>query len=448
MSSSGNSVLSEMRSLATRNKIRLDARFYASILVLILFVSFSPSPQALADTGDDPGITQGVEPGAGSNGSELAEELLSLLNASRSQVEAILEQLDFDGVVIPYEVLDTLSLAEEAASEALLLMEEDLYEETAGRASEALQLYGDALQMVLGSTYEVTMSTPGDNSTEVQGLWDSLERGYAYLREVNDTARRLAEAGVNVSQVDILLVAAEGRLVYAEGLLSHGDAEAAEEELDSALQILDGAMAFMQSLNEELTAEKAAGFLANSERRLERLEEEILGLIDPLSLEPDDFDALLRALEDAHLKNRDLKDLLEGGDLSSVLDGFGSLQQSSDGIFDILEDGDKDVAKYLKKAYKVELRISRHEDLGDPEGLNVTAGEPEPEADEDPKGAGSTGKPDKTDKGGKNSSGNSGNNNGGSPPSGNNSGGKGKGNGKSNGGGWKKGHSNGSQMNE
>ncbi len=440
-----------MRSLATRKKIRLDARFYASILVLILFVSFSPSPQALADTGDDPGITEGVEPGAGSNGSELAEELLSLLNSSRSQVEAILEQLDFDGVVIPYEVLDTLSLAEEAASEALLLMEEGLYEEAAERASEALQLYGDALQMVLDSNYGATESTPEDNSTVVQGLWDSLERGYAYLREVNDTARRLAEAGVNVSQVDILLVVAEGRLVTAEELLSHGDAEAAEEELDSALQILDGAMAFMQSLNEDLTAEKAAGFLANSERRLERLEEEILGLIDPLSLEPDDFDALLRALEDAHLKNRDLKDLLEGGDLGSVLDGFGSLQQSSDGIFDILEDGDKDVAKYLKKAFKVEVRISRHEDLGDPEGLEATLSEPDPGADEDPKGAGSTGKPDKADKtkkGGKNSTGSAGSNNGGSPQSSDGSGGKRKGNGKSNGGGRKKGHSNGSQENE
>ncbi len=440
-----------MRSLATRKKIRLDARFYASILVLILFVSFSPSPQALADTGDDPGITQGVEPGTGSNGSALAEELLSLLNASRSEVEAILEQLDLDGVVIPYEVLDTLSLAEEAASEALLLMEEGLYEDAADRASEALQLYGDALQMVLDSNYGATESTPGDNSTEVQGLWDSLERGYAYLREVNDTARRLAEAGVNVSQVDILLVAAEGCLVNAEALLSQGDAEVAEEELDSAFRILAGAMAFMQSLNEDLTAEKASGFLANSERRLERLEEEILGLIDPLSLEPDDFDALLRALEDAHLKNRDLKDLLEGGDLSSVLDGFGSLQQSSDGIFDILEDGDKDVAKYLKKAFKVEVRISRHEDLGDPEGLNVTAGEPEPEADEDPKGAGSTGKPDKADKtkkGGKNSTGSAGSNNGGSPPSSDGSDGKRKGNGKSDGGGRKKGHSNGSQENE
>jgi hypothetical protein len=438
-----------MRSLATRKKIRLDARFYVSILVLILFVSFSPSPQALADTGDDPGITQDVEPGTGSNGSALAEELLSLLDASRSQVEAILEQLDLDGVVLPYEVSDTLSLAEEAASEALLLMEEGLYEDAADRASEALQLYGDALQMILGSNYGATESTLEDNSTVVQGLWDSLERGYSYLREVNDIARRLAEAGVNVSQVDNLLVAAEGRLVNAEDLLSHGDAGAAAEELDSAFQILDGAMAFMQSLNEELTAEKAAGFLANSERRLERLEEEILGLLDPLSLEPDDFDALLQALEDAHLKNRDLKDLLEGGDLGSVLDGFGSLQLSSDGIFDILEDGDKDVAKYLKKAFKVEMRISHHEEVGGPKGLDVTAGEPE--ADEDPKGAGSTDKPDKadkTEKGGKNSTGSAGSNNGGSPPSSDGSGGKRKGNGKSNGGGRKKGHSNGSQENE
>ncbi len=440
-----------MRSLATRKKIRLDARFYASILVLILFASFSPSPQAFADTGDDPGIEQGVEPGAGGNGSALAEELLSLLDASRSQVEAVLEQLDLDGVVTSYEVMDALSLAEEAASEALLLMGEGLYEEAAERATEALQLYGDALQMALSSNYGVTESTPEDNSTEVQGLWDSLERGYSYLGEVNDTARQLAEAGVNVSQVDNLIVAAEGRLVNAEELLVQGDAEAAEEELDSAFQFLDGAVDFMQSLNEDLTAEKAAGFLVNSERRLERLELEILGLVDPLSFEPEDFDALLRALEDAHLKNRDLKDLLEGGDLGSVLGGFESFQQSSDGIFDILEGGDKDVAKYLKKAYKVELRISRHEDVGDPKGFDATLSEPDLGAGDDPEGAGPKDKSDKpgdNGNGGINSSGAApGNKKGGSQP-GSGSGGKGKGKGKSNGGGLKKGHANNSQENE
>lgn len=418
---------------------------------MILFVSFSPIPPALADTGDDPGITQGVDPGAGGNGSELAEELLSLLNASRSQVEAVLEQLALDGVVIPYEVRDALSLAEEAASEAFFLFEGGMYVEAAERATEALQFYGDALQMALGSDYGVAESTPEDNSTEVQGLWGSLERGYAYLREANDTARQLAEAGVNVSQVDNLLVAAEGRLVKAEELLLQGDAGAVAEELGSAFQLLDGAVAFMQSLNEDLTAEKAAGFLANSEWRLEHLEEEILGLIDPLSLEPEDFDALLQALEDAHLKNRDLKELLEGGDLSSVLDGFGSLQQSSDGIFDILEDGDKDLAKYLKKAYKVELRISHREDVGDPEGLEATLSEPDPKAGEDQEGADPTDKPNKQGNNGNGGTGSSGaaqgNQEDNSQPR-NGSGGKGEGKGKSNGGGLKKGHANKSQENE
>jgi tetratricopeptide (TPR) repeat protein len=415
---------------------------------LILFVSFSPSPLAIADSTNDPGVEQWGDPAVGGNGSELVEELLSLLDASRSQVEAILEQLDFDGVVLPYEVNDTLSLAEEAASEALLLMEEGLHEDAADRASKALQLYGDALQMALGSNYGVTESTPEDNSTEVQGFWGSLERGYAYLREVDDTAQQLAEAGVNVSKVDNHLAAAEGHLVIAEELLLQGDTGDAREELDLAFQFLDGAVAFLQSLNEDLTAEKAAGFLANSERRLERLEEEILRLIDPLSFEPEDFDALMQALEDAHLKNRDLKNLLEGGDLSSVLDGFESLQQSSDGIFDILEDGDKDVAKYLKKAFKVELRISHHEDVGDPKGLEATLSEPDPEAGEDLEGAGPKGQSDKEGNNGNgrfNSSGTAQGNN--SQPS-IGSGGKGKGKGKSNGGGLKKGYSDISQENE
>ncbi len=199
------------------------------------------------------------------------------------------------------------------------------------------------------------------------------------------------------------------------------EVEGAEEALESAFMVLDGAMTLMQTLNEDLTSEKTAGFLANSEWRLERLEEEILSLIDPLSFEPEDFDALLKALEDAHLKNRELKDLLEGGDLSAVLSGFEGLQECSDDIFDILGEGDTDTAKYMKKAYKVWARISHHEEKGGPEGVDPTPNDPEPETGEDPKGRGSNAKPDK--------------------------GNKGKGNGKSNGG-LKIGHSNNSQENE
>jgi len=440
-----------MRSLTIRQKIRLDARFYASILVLILFFSFSPNPQALADTGDDPGIEPGVESGAGGNGSALAEEILSLLNASRSQVEAILEQLVLDGAVIPDAVYVSISLAEEAAAEALLLMESGMYPEVSEKATEALQLYGEALQMVLDSNHGALGSTLEENSSDPQELWGSLERGYAYLHEVNDTARKLAEAGFNMSHVCVLLDIAEALLAHTEELLVLGDAEEAESELELAFRVLDSAMTSLQSRNDELTAEKAAGFLVNSERRLERLEEEILNLIDPLSLDPEDFDALMQSLEDAHLKNRDLKDLLEDGNLSSALSGFGVLQRHEGDIFDILDNGDKDVAKYLKKAYKVEVRISRHEGVGGPKGLNATTGEPELGTDEDPKGVDSTGKPDKTvnnGKGGKDSTESSGSNNGGSPDSGNNSGDKQNGNGKSNGGGLKKGHSNRSQEND
>jgi hypothetical protein len=387
-----------------------------------LCVSFSSSPLAIADSA--------IDPAAGSDGSELAEGLLSLLDASRSQVQVILEQLVLDGTLIPDEVYSTYSLAEEAASEAHVLMEGGMYEEASLRATEALQLYGDVLMMVLDLSYSAQNSVTEEDSTDLNELWATLERGYAYLSEVNDTARQLAESGVDVSYVGGFIVEVEGYLAQAEEFLLHGDADGAEEALDSAFKALDASMTFMQSLNEDLTAEKAAGFLANSERRLERLEEDILGLVDPLSFEQDDFDALLQALEDAHLKNRDLKGLLEGGDLSAVLGELEGSQENAD-IFGILDEGDKELAKHLKKAYKAEVSISHHEE--DPKGLEATTSDPEPEDDVDPKGGSSKGKPSKDDNNG----------NGGKKPKGST-----EGNRKSNGGGKKKGRSNMTQENE
>ena len=429
---------------------------------------------AIADSVNDPGVEQWGDPTVVGNGSELAEGLLSLLDASRSQVQVILEQLVLDGTVITDEVSSAYSLAEEAASEALLLMERGMYEEAAVRATEALQLYGDVLMMVLDSNYGTQESITKDESTDLNELWAILERGYDYLREVNDTARQLVESGVDLAYVDGFIVEAEGYLAQAEEFLLQGDADGAEGALDSAFKFLDSSMAFMQSLNEDLTAEKAAGFLANSERRLERLEEDILNLVDPLSFDPEDYDALLQALEDTHLKNKDLKDLLEGGDLSAILGELEGFQENSDDIFGILEDGDKNVAKHLRNAYKAEVRISHHEEVVDPKGFETTTSDPEPGDDVDPKGKSSKGKSsngkpntdDNNGNGGKKPTGSaegdegSGN---GSPPNnsrgddesgngksngGNSQGDDESGNGKSNGGGKKRGHSNKSQENE
>ena len=128
------------------------------------------------------------------------------------------------------------------------------------------------------------------------------------------------------------------------------------------------------------------------------------------------------------------------------MSGFEGLQGCSDDIFDILDAGDKDTAKYLKKAYKVEARISHHEENGDPKGFGPPPSDPEPETDEDPKGGGSNAKPDKSNNGNK-STGSTGSNKwGGSQPS-NGSGDEGKGNGNSNGG-WNRGHSDKSHENE
>jgi len=362
-----------------------------------MFVSFSSSPAAFADTVDDPGVDQGAYPGAGSNGSELAEGLLSLLDASRTQVEAILEQLALDGVVIPDAVYETISLAEEAAAEALLLMESGMYPEASEKATEALQLYGEALQMALDSNYGAQEIVTEDGSTDLPELWATFERCFAYLREVNVTFRKLEEAGVNMTCVDDFIGEAERGLAQAEEFLQQGDAEGAEEALDSAFKSLDGAMTFMQSLNEGLTAKKAAVFLAKSERRFERLEGDILNLVDPLSFEPEDFDAMLQTLEDANLKNRELKDILEGGDLSALKGELEGFQEYSDDVFGILDEGDKELAKDLRKAYKAEVKISKHEDKKASKNLEVTPSDPDPEVGPEPEDGDPKDEPDPND---------------------------------------------------
>ena len=278
-----------------------------------------------------------------------------------------------------------------------------MYEETAVRATEALQLYGDVLWMILNSNDGAQEFVTEDGSTDLPALWATLERRFAYLREVNVTFRKMEESGVDVAHVDALIGEAERCLTQAEEFLQQVDADGAEEALDSAFKFLDSAMAFMKSLNEGLTAKKVEVFLAKSERRYERLEGDIMDLVDSGSFELEDFNAINQTLEDAHLKNRELKDLLEGGNLSTLKGELEGFKEYSDDVFGILDEGDKELAKDLRKAYKSEVKDSKHEDTNnskkgtssdteasqdqkDSKSLDVAPSDPdpEPEASQEP----------------------------------------------------------------
>ena len=330
-----------------------------SLLTLMLLMSATTSVLAYSDpqstpSGDDGNAYSSI---VGDAPVELAEELLSLMEASRAQVIASLNQLSDDGFAIPEASLELLRSGDEAAGEAFRYMEAGDYQSVVDRATEALQLYGEAIRLALCADQEAAEEDGGVNAALV-GLKERIERGYSFSSELNATMQALSEMGLDVSFVQFLLETASEHLEHAAALLDEADLEAVESELAMAEACLEAAFELLQAINGEVTVEKAAKFLEKSEERVQKLEERITKLLGNISLTQDDAALLGDSFDDAQAKNREIRALIEGGELDTAVAEFDEVSRYIDRILAMLERYDSGKSNNLKRIEKIETMSS------------------------------------------------------------------------------------------
>jgi len=342
-----------------------------SLLTLMLLVSVSTGvfvysdPRTTLSWDEDPSDPFII----GDSTFELAEELLSLLGASHAHVRAALDRLVDEGVVIPEGTEDVLRSGEEAAAVAYNYMDRGDYGSAIEKATEALQLFGESLQIALEAQQEPTEVEDGVDASIVK-LRVRIERGYSRQSELYETLHLLEENWLDVSDLQVLqfmltnflLEKADEYLESASALLEEGDLEAVESELAMAEVYLDEAFKLLQAITEEARLEKASKFTETSEKWLDKLEDVVTNIVGEEAYVELNTTVVQETLQNAKNVNKVVKTMIESGELESATGDLEKVTGLADDVVEMIEDVDEDLGKSLKKVERLEARKSNLEE--------------------------------------------------------------------------------------
>ena len=336
------------------------------MLTLMLLISGAtsvfvyPDPQTTLSRNEDPYYPSTDGP------FELAQQILSLLEASRAQVSAALDRLVDEGVVIPEAAEDVFRMGEETTALAYYYMEKGNYELAIEKATEALQLFGESLQIALEAQQE---PTEDEADASIVELRVRMERGYSRLSGLFETLRQLEETLLDVSDLqvlrfmltNILLEKADEYLDSASALLDEGDLEAVESELATAEVYLDEAFKLLQTISESAKSKKAAKFAETNAKRLKKLEDILTSIVGEEAYMELNTTEVQETLENAKNVNKAVKALIESGEIESATGDLEKVTGYADDVVEMIEDVDEDLAKSLRKVERLEAKKSNLE---------------------------------------------------------------------------------------
>ena len=339
-----------------------------SLLTLMLLISGATSvfvysdPQTTLSRNEDPYYPLTDDP------FELAQQILSLLEASRALVSATLDRLVDEGVVIPEAAEDVFRMGEEAKALAYYYMEKGSYESAIEKATESLQLFGESLHIAFEAQQGTTEVEDGVDASIVE-LRVRMERGYSRLSGLFETLCQLEETLLDVSDLQVLYFMQTTFLLDESGeyldsasiLLDEVDLVAVESDLVTAEVYLDEAFKLLQIISESPKSGKAAKFAETNAKRLEKLEDIVTNIVGEEAYVELNATIVQETLENAKNVNKAVKALIESGEIESTTGDLEKVTGYSDDVVEMIEDIDEDQGKRLKNIERLTARKSNLE---------------------------------------------------------------------------------------
>jgi tetratricopeptide (TPR) repeat protein len=197
----------------------------------------------------------------------LTEGLLALLESSHDNASMLLELMgDNENLPLAFE---KFRLGEDSAIMALSLNSTGLYEEAYEKALEALELYGEAIIIVLEAEPEIGNESSPENVSSPWMVQGALERAWDYLDEVNSTY----QAQGNTTEAESHILEAWTLLQTADMMFAEENYQDAEEAVMGAMEALDAAMDCMMEKVKEDKTDRAIKFLDVRRNSFKGLEE-------------------------------------------------------------------------------------------------------------------------------------------------------------------------------
>ncbi|MFC1802846.1 hypothetical protein ACFL0D_02645 [Thermoproteota archaeon] len=288
-----------------------------------------------------------------------AENLLSLLGDSESEVTSLFESIVNDGGDVPEDAQEALQEAQELRLEAQDLFDEGSYLECVEKATEALNKYGKALDK---ATEDELVEVEGqvelvDEETEkMVGLFTAIEKSRKRIEKLEEIADDLDALEVDTSDARGLLADAEEILDNLIIMLESGDFEESEIILGGANSLIGQATGMLKSKGEPKKQEKIEHFIDQTIHRVGQLEKKMnkifnkRGIINAGEI-TDGFSLIIVGLED--LDTHD--------DLKDVIDQLKTLVKDTKKIGKNHEEGLEDeTIEAINTQTKMEARIERY----------------------------------------------------------------------------------------
>jgi hypothetical protein len=303
---------------------------------------------------------------------ELAETLIEQGEDLKDKVEDAFD--DLEDVGVPSEANTSYLKGIEYLEMAKEDFDEGNYTEASDTAYEAIRLFGIAFEGVQGLT-DLTTDEPVEedddhdtdltlNETVKAGVgYDetgspgrlavAIERAYVYWNRLNDTVTRLGENGFDVTNVVSALDEVEEHLDSASKYQEEGNHTGAVREFREARKSLGRIQGFIESTIKERKERQTEQFLAQFQRRVEKITGVLEGLQGSLEAgKTRRVQAVLRSTAQRLLR---LSDSLSRGNMTDVLDDLDDAVEELDAGLD--EMNGEGLSKQIKSANRFEAKI-------------------------------------------------------------------------------------------
>jgi hypothetical protein len=289
------------------------------------------------------------------NSTELAETLIEQAEALKDKVEDAFDGLEDEEA--PNEANSSYFQGIEYLDMAREGFEEGNYTRASEMAFEAIQLFGDAFEMVSALQPQVEPAAgvidDPEGSPDPSEVPAALERAFAYWRKFDTAVGRFEDNGVHVSEVNPVLEEAWEALEESKDHVEEGDYAAAREDFLRGRRVLGRINGLLHSSVKARKEWQVEKFLAQLQTRVAKISVTVTGLQGNLAASK--VKKVKAVLESTAETLLNMSNSLSSGNMTDVLDVLDDAVEELDDGLDELNGGG--LSKQIKAVYRFRARI-------------------------------------------------------------------------------------------
>jgi phage shock protein A len=289
-----------------------------------------------------------------------AENMLSLLIDSESEVTFLFESIVNGDGIVPEDAQEAFEEAQLLRSEAQGLFDGASYEECLEKATEALNKYGEAFdKATVIEPLTLDFEELEAEAEKMGGLFTAIAKSRSRISTLLDIADNLEGQDVDTVDAHALLASASEILDEIQASLGSGDFDEQEIVLGEANSLIGQATGLLKNKGEPKKQEKIQHFIAQTRRRVGQLNKKMVRIFNHRGVSNTDelsgeFAGIIEGLDELDSKDG-LKEVM--AQLKTLVKNTKKVGKNKEGEETFFDDETVDA---INVQTKMEARIERY----------------------------------------------------------------------------------------